>query len=318
MPPVPAPLLSWSGDLPAVILCAVLALGYAAGVRALLRRGLPWPRRRSVAWAAGLAALLAVTGSGVGRDAHLLLWVYSVQVVVLLLVAPVLLAYGRPLTLVGDLRPGRPGGQVLPAPLRLLASPIASPLAVPAVLFPLYFTPLLSISLSSAPVWQAVHLALLGVGFLLGLGLIGEGGRPETSIALGAAVAICFGELLLDALPGIALFFDPNRVAPAAWGGLATVAGLTPMADQQRAAQLLWLVAELADLPFLAVLVRRWVRTDELEARRVDAELDAQLGPGPAAGPAPDQPELLRPWWETDRDRLAGHRLAREPDSGTC
>lgn len=329
MQPVLSPLLSWSGDVPAVALVTLLAVAYGAGVRTLVRRGLPWPLWRTLSWAGGLVAVLAVSATGIDRDAHALLWLYTVQVVVLLLFAPVLLAYGRPMTLVGDLLPSRGAPrQLLPGPLRLLAAPVAGPLAVPVVLFALYFTPLLGATRSSAVAWQAVHLALLGIGLLLAFGLVGEGGRAETSMALAATVAICFAELLLDALPGIALRFSPTPLVPTAWGGLQTLTGLTPLDDQHRAADLLWTVAELVDVPFLAILVRRWVRTDELEARRLDAMLEADTAaaarrsgiPGAAVGPdavgvpgpVSGRSELQRPWWETDRERLGGHRVARE------
>lgn len=315
-------LLDWSGDVPAVAVVALLAVGYASAVRVVRRRGLSWPVGRSLAWAAGLVGILSVTATGVASDAHLLLWVYSVQLLVLLLGAPVLLACGRPVTLAGDALPEAVARRVLApmrGPLRLLATPVAGPLVVPVVLFGVYFTPLLAATFRPGVGAQVLHLGLLVLGLLIAFGLVGEGGPAETSLALGAAVAICLGELLLDAVPGIVLAFSTSRLVPPPWGGLATFSGLTPVEDQQRAGNWLWLVAEFVDLPFLLVLVRRWVKADELEARRVDAELDRREVPAPPADrPAsagdPPAPELLRPWWEVDRERLAGHRLARELD----
>lgn len=322
--------LTWGGDRTDVVLVLVLALGYAAGVVCVRRQGLRWPWHRVLAWVAGLAAVLGVTASGIDRDARVLMWVFALQLVALLMVAPVLLAYGRPVSLLADAFPHRRlVAGLVRGPVRLLATPLAGPLIVPAVLMLVYFTPVLGAVTVRPPAQHALQVVLVLLGLLLALGLVGDTGHVESSNALGAAVAIGVAELLLDAVPGIVIAFAKNRYAPAPWAGAATIGGLTPLNDQQRAGSVLWLAAELSDLPFLAILFRRWVRADELEARRLDAELDVREGaprarppaaPGGARAPGPVRPEpgdLQRPWWETDPARLGGHRVARQRRPGT-
>jgi putative copper resistance protein D len=87
----------------------------------------------------------------------------------------------------------------------------------------------------------------------------------------------------------------------------------------------LWVVAEIVDLPFLALLVLQWIRADEREARALDARLDAQAervtGPtssgsasagsvGTGAG-RPEESLRERPWWEVDPGVLGSERAAR-------
>jgi len=310
----PAP--SWPGVLsqgaPAVVpALAVLALlgWYAAAARGVRRRGGHWPVRRVVALAAGsCVALLAVAGP-VGAYAPVLFWVDSVQLVVLLLVAPVLLAYGRPLALLRLTSARSRLSAVLAAPaVRAVTGPLAGPLVVPAVLAASYFTALFPARLHSPAVRGVEQLAVLALGFLLAVGLVGEGDSDEPSGALAAAAAVGFVELLVDAVPGIAVRLRTHLLAPAAAAMLHRPWGLPPLSDQQRGGAVLWGLAEFADLPFLAVILRRWLRADAREAARVDAELDSS--PDPPAGPVAAE-DRAAPWWETDPDRLGAARAAR-------
>ena len=285
----------------------LLAVGYAAGVRRVHRRGLPWRRARTGAWVTGLAALLAVTATGVGTQARSLLWVFTAQVLVLLLVVPVLLAYGRPAVLWTDgsgLARGRrrtPWSRVL----RVLSSPLLGPVLVPVVLGVLYFSPVLDQVLERTWAEVLLQLFLLAVGGVIALGLVGDGAEQDSSLALGASVALGLVELLSDAIPGIALRLQTQLVTPPTWAGRHRTWGPTPMSDQRTAGALLWFVAEAADLPYLAILIRRFLRADEREAVAADHALDQQ------EVVAEGEPLRAAPWWETDPGRLAGHRLGR-------
>ena len=81
--------------------------------------------------------------------------------------------------------------------------------------------------------------------------------------------------------------------------------------DQGIAGAILWSVAEAIDLPFLALVYRRWLRADARDAARVDAVLEAERAARRALAP-PDEQEPSdsvrdEPWWLTDpamRQRL--------------
>ncbi|MGF7239358.1 MAG: cytochrome c oxidase assembly protein, partial [Frankia sp.] len=160
-----------------------------------------------------------------------------------------------------------------------------------------------------------------------------------------------FLELLLDAIPGILVRLRNDLLAPGYYGVLHRPWGPSPMSDQRFGGAILWFVAEIIDLPFLVLLVSRWIRVDAQEAARVDRELDALAAvrhPHPAVhpaaqpaaqpatsgdhsapapvvagrpggarlGPGPDaerseESERTRPWWETNPDYLGSTRAAR-------
>src|SRR5664280_1354314 len=293
-------LTSWTWDSAAVVLAVILSAAYVLAVRRVRARGLAWPVGRNVAFAAGVGSLLLVTLGGIGRYAHVLLWVYTIQVVVLLLVTPALLAFGRL--------------------VRAITSPLVGPIVVPVVLAAVYFTPVLRVSLQHPWAFGALHVGLILLGLLIAIGLVGDGVDRETSLALAIAVAVGLAEFLLDAVPGMVVRLRTHLLAPEYWGTLHRPWGPSPLTDQQHAGAVLWFVAEVADLPFLVILVLRWVRADAREAIHIDYQLD---NPGLAASPQPAPspaaagsgelgPGLQRPWWETDPARLGGHRLARE------
>ena len=79
----------------------VLAIGYATGAWRVGQRHprRPWPAARTGAFLAGLAVIVVATQSSAGVYDDTLLSAHMVQHVLLIMVAPPLLIYGRPLTL---------------------------------------------------------------------------------------------------------------------------------------------------------------------------------------------------------------------------
>ena len=96
---------SWTFDPLAVLVIAAAAFCYLRAVRRLRRQGGEWPVARSVIFGVGLLTIAVVTLWWVGAYAHTLFWVYTVQIMVLLVVSPALLMFGRPVTLARAVRP---------------------------------------------------------------------------------------------------------------------------------------------------------------------------------------------------------------------
>jgi putative membrane protein len=101
--------------------------------------------------------------------------------------------------------------------------------------------------------------------------------KPKSSLFMAAEFIIAFVELLLDAIPGVVLSISNTvldgvsrvSVASAAWSGSA-------LADQHFSGNLLWMIAEGADLPILIMLMMRWRRSDRAEARKADELTDEE------------------------------------------
>jgi putative membrane protein len=299
-------LASWTLD-PVILIFVVLAGGaYLAGLLRLRRRGEAWPVRRVVAFGGGLVVAVVATMSALGGYAHALFTVYTVQILLLLTIAPLLLAIGRPLGLARAALPERGAARlerVLGSrPARLVTSPILSPLLLAALPFALWFTPWYQDSLTGYGQYELLHLVLLLVGYVVQVPLWETGGAGH-GFPYPLLLLFAFIELLVDAVPGIVMRLDTHLLAPAYYLALHRPWGPSPLGDQHLGADVLWCVAEAVDLPFLIVFLVGWWRADQLEAARADRAADAaeaaRTAPaGAATEVAAGDPD--RPWWERD------------------
>ena len=204
------------------------------------------------------------------------------------------------------------------SPVRAMGHPLLGPLLVPIVAALLFFGGVGAVALQAPEAGWGLHLLLLGVGALIALPLV-DRDDPRSSLAVGLALGVGLLELMVDAFPGIALSFQTHLtltqfgVDRPGWAGSA-------LDDQHTAGGIMWAAAEVLDLPFLVLAATRWMRADALEARRVDAELDAadaaavagretpsdEASVKDAAGNPGHAPVTARPWWLDDpelRDR---------------
>jgi putative membrane protein len=292
-------LTEWRGDYLLTALAVAVAIGYVRTRVLASRRGLSWPAHRDVVFAFGVMAL-AWTGNGFpeARGSQLM-WVWMSQELLLLLVVPVVLMSAQPLSLVrtvyGDsallLRALRTTA------LRLFGNPLVSPVMVPVLCMLLVFGGLGAFSVSSVFAGGLVHLLLLLVGVLIAIPLVSSDDQ-RTSLAVGLSLGVGFIELILDAFPGIALRFQTHLT-------LAHFAvnrpAFAPIAldDQHIAGGILWVVAEVLDLPFLILAANRWIKADAREAAAIDAELDARQ-PSAIECQTVADPARDRPWWLDD------------------
>jgi cytochrome c oxidase assembly factor CtaG len=163
-------LTAWTPNVGALVVEAVLGVAYGLGVRRLRRRGVEWPAGRSWWFATGLGSVLLVTVSVIGVYADVLFWDRAVQNIVLLMITPMLLALGAPLTLLREVLPGSAqqwaSRALHSAPARALTFPAVVTVALIAPLFVLYLTPLYEASLRSAVVGGMTGAGLVGAGFL--------------------------------------------------------------------------------------------------------------------------------------------------------
>jgi putative membrane protein len=299
------------------VLLAVAALAeYLRRRRLLFSGGLPWPRWRAGWFALGLLLVLGLTCGPAAHYDRVRYWVWVSQSLALLLVAPLPLMCGRPVELVraashpnsrghgaapatGSAADRRPGGHARD----WLSSPLLGPALVPLVCLGVLFGPVPGWAAASPGVGWLVHLLLVLVGSVIVLPLVRADDRVS-SMAVGAAVAVGFVELLIDAVPGIVLRLSTHPVSGFFAHRPVDAAAPNWLHDQQIGGGILWCVAELLDLPFLLLIFRQWVRADSREAAAIDAALDAE---GRSEdGDAPGQPGGT-PWFLDDprlRDRL--------------
>lgn len=271
-------LSAWTADVPVLVFVSVLGGGYLWAAR----RVRPWSRARTAAFLAGLATVVLVTCSFLGVYDNELFWPRAVQVVVLLMITPLLLALGAPITLLLAAGAGRRLRQwghgrvarALTFPLVISVVLIAPPLV-------LYLTPLYELTLRSAVVDELVRLLLVGCGFAYFWTRLRVDPTPREDHHL-VSFGISFTEVIVDAALGLVLWLGPLRAA-GYYEALARAWGPDRRTDQIIGAGILWIGGDLAGLPFVGALFARWMRTDERQAEIADRE--------PPSGGL---------WWEND------------------
>ncbi len=292
-PTLPALLTGWRMDWLLGTAAVVAAVGYLVAVRRVRRRGIAWPRRRSLAWVSGCAVILLATSSGLGRYAEAQFSVHMVAHMLLGMTAPALLVLGGPVTLALRLLPpaartGPPGareaivGALHSRPARILTHPLlVLPLfigSLPAV----YFTPLFGMLVSSHFGHLAMNLHFLLIGYLYYWVIIGVDPAPRRVPFLAK-----FGMLLLPlpfhSFAGIAMM--STRVPRAAdyYQSLALPWVPDLAADQRLGGAIAWAAVEGPVVIVILALVAQWAGSDARDARRADrrgdtradAELDA-------------------------------------------
>jgi cytochrome c oxidase assembly factor CtaG len=291
---------TWRLDPVALAAVLLLALLYAAGVRSRRRRGEHWPAWRSIAFAVlGLGTIGFATMSSLAAYDQVLFWSAAAQNVLLGIVAPVGLGLGDPIGLAGvDLRG-----------LRLLTYPLVSSVLVLVSELTIYFTPYFQTALRDDAVRQLMHLQLLLTGCLFILPMLTRQEVLPTWCTHPVRAALVFFDGLLDSVPGIVVMTSGTLVAGHWYTAHHLDWAPSPHYDQMLGGGLMITIAELVGLPFLIAVFIEWWRAERLRTAELDARLDQELAPAAAA--SCEDPELTRPWWETDGGEV-GRRLRRE------
>ena len=276
-------------------LILVLGGGYLAGARRA-RQG--WPVARPI-WFCGLGLgfLVIATMSWVGVYQPVLFYARAIQTVLLVLVVPLFLALGRPVTLFVAVFP-RAGARIEAVircrPARIVTFPAITTFALIAVPFVMYFTSWYTAVFHSATVRELTYLALMVPGFVFFWTLLRVDPVPK-EYPYGVAMWITGAEVIGDAFFGIAVIADQNLLGAAYYHALARPLGPSLATDQVLGGGVLWILGDLVGLPFLAAQLIHMMREDESDAARIDAELDAEEAaraakvgrprpPSPAAG----------------------------------
>ncbi|MET8981336.1 cytochrome c oxidase assembly protein [Streptomyces sp. NPDC004539] len=322
----PAHLLTaWQLDLPALLLIAVLGGAYGWGVLRLRGR---WPVVRTVAFAGlGLGTLLVATMSGLAVYDHVLFWPAAVQNILLDLVAPLGLALGDPLRLAVEALPERSAGRLRRAMtgrvVRALTFPLVSTALVLLTELTVYFTPYFSTALRVGWLHELMYLNLLAAGCLFVVPVLT---REETLPAWcthPVRAALVFLDGIVDAVPGLVVMTHGSLIAGAWYLHHRPAWAPSVGHDQQIGGGVMLSIAELVALPFLLAILVQWARTERVQAaaldRRLDEEQAARAAHSARSEQSPDtarpghseEPDRVRPWWETERNEVAS-RIRRQ------
>ena len=285
------------------------------------RRGGTWPAGSAILFCGlGLGFAVVATMSSVGVYQPVLFYMRSVQTILLLLVVPLFIALGRPLSLIVATVP-RLGpwleSAIASRAAKLLTFPLITTFVLVVTPFVVYFTPWYAAGFRSVLVAQLTHLALILPGFVFFWTLLRVDPVPKAYPYV-VALWITAAEVIGDAVLGLAVIADTNLIAGPYYHALARPWGPSLSTTQVLGGGVLWIVGDIVGLPFLAAQLIQMIREDEAEAKVIDAELDAvdavevvHAGSGDVGAMSAEarQSSAQRPWWESDSrfaDRFRG------------
>ena len=286
LPPEPT-FLSWVSLWRLEILTA-FAIGAAAVVylrwaARLRRRGDAWPWYRTLSFLTGLVAMVWITQGAPTVYGMVTFSGHMVEHMLLVMVAPLPLALGAPVTLALRALPARTDGSHGPREwlrgvlesrlLRVLANPIVAAVNFAGSLVVFYYSPLFEFALSNhvGHLWMLVHFTLAGYFFANALVGVDPGpNRPRYPLR----IVLLFATMAFHAFFGVSLMSSEVLLAPEWFGLMGRDWGPDAITDQQYGGSLAWGIGELPVVLLAIGVIISWRRADEKESRRKDRQAE--------------------------------------------
>ena len=256
---------------------------YAAAVVRLRRRGDRWPAQRVVFWTAGCLALIFVTSGGPAVYGRLHFSTHMVQHMTLMVIVPLLLVFGAPLTLAMRAIAARVDGSFGPREmllhlvharaLRVLGHPIVALVLFTGSLSVFYYSRLFELAMVTHTGHVLMTAHFLATGYLFVWSLVGlDPGPPRPPYPF--RLVLLLMTLAFHAFFGIALMSSTTLLAPDWWHALGQTDDVALIADQQTGGAIAWAAGDVPSLFLAVALLVGWVRSDASETRRLDRQAD--------------------------------------------
>lgn len=244
----------------------VASIAYLTAVWRRRRRGEPWPVRRTIGFfALGLLPYAVIELGFLGVYSSQLRWAFSTRIALLIFAVPAGIAAGRPL----DLVPAAVRERVLAARLtRIFGNAMIATVVIAAV-FCLFLTPLAGILRVNPAVEASLGVVVPLVGLAMVLPMMALG-AVHTGTFIAIEFLLAFVELLIDSVPGLLMRLSDSVVDLIPDATQAMSWWPSTLHDQHLAGDMIWFIAEFADVPILVILMIRWMRSDRVEAKGYD------------------------------------------------
>lgn len=270
-------------DALAALGCLAAVVVYVRWALRLRARGDHWPLGRTVSFVVGVLVLAWTTSGGAATYGHVLFSAHMVQHMTIVMVVPIFLVLGAPVTLAVRALPVRTDGSRGPREwllglvhsrwAALWGHPVVAAANFAGSMFVFYYSDLFELALTT----YVGHLAMVAhftlAGYLFVNALVGvDPGPPRPAYPI--RLVVLFATMAVHAFFGVALV-DGQTLLVADWfGNLGRPWGPPALEDQQRGGAIAWGISELPMLAIAVVLAVSWTRDDERAARRRDRQAD--------------------------------------------
>ncbi len=257
---------------PLLVLVAVIAAAawYVRATSMLASRGRRWGTRRTVSFIAGLAVIDLALQSPVATFSMGYFQAHVTQHLLLMVVAPPLLAMGAPMTLA--LQTSSRTGKIRllrllnSRPFQVLTHPVPVWFLYYFSMFAFFLTFALGFAMNHMWVMDLVNLAFLAASTLFWWPIVGLDPIPHWQMSHGVRLTSLLLGVPVESFLALALL---SSARPAA--------SMYTVGSTHAGAAILWIGAELFTFLALIPVFAQWVRFEERKAARYDAQLDAEL-----------------------------------------
>ncbi len=280
---------------------AVIAYLYAHGTWRLAARGRRWPMRRSLPFVAGLVSIDLALQSPVASFTSSYFQAHVVQHLLLMAVAPPLLALGAPSTLLLQSASRANKKRWLTVlrsrPFAVATHPAPVWFAYFGVMFAFFLSPLINFAMEHMALMDVINVTFLLGGCFYWWPMVGIDPIVHWRMGYGARMANLALGAPFEAFLGIAIMYEHGPIA-----------SMYTLASTHAGGALLWAATEVSTFVGIAPVFWQWVKADERAGARADAraERPEQV---PAASQSPFKP-LLQPGnasWEAMWRAKAGY-----------
>lgn len=258
---------------------ALFGLGmYLWGVVRLRRRGHRWPMGRTLSWCVGGIGTATVAGmSGLGAYDTVLFSVHMVQHMVLMMITPVFLAVGAPVTLLlrnlGKVGRHRVTAVLHSWPARVLFFPPLATALMVVTPFVLYMTDLYPLTLDNDFAHDALHIYMVTVGCLFFWPLVGNDPMPHRP-PYPVRMLLFLITMPFTSFLGVTIMGSKRLIAEEWYLAFQRAWPPSPIDDQYLAGAIMWATGDLTMGVIMAVIFVQWLKASRREAARIDRQLD--------------------------------------------
>jgi cytochrome c oxidase assembly factor CtaG len=240
----------------------------------------PVPRRRTVAFLAGMLALAFALISGIERYDTSLFSVHMVQHVLLMLVAAPLLALAAPITLVLRLSSGETRRRWLIPFLHsrvvgFLAHPIVAWVMFAVMMWATHFSPLFNASLEDPLIHDLEHLLFLSGALLFWWPAVALDPAPWR-MSHPARIGYLFTQMTQNTFLAVVIL-NATAVLYPHYATLVRPWGMAALEDQRLAAGIMWIVGDAVFLTAILAVVAGWMRAEARNEAREDRRANEEL-----------------------------------------
>jgi putative copper resistance protein D len=267
-------LLYWAWPPVVTVAVALAGLLWARAIRQVAREhpGNPYPRRRTISFAAALALLLLALQSGIERYDTTLFSMHMVQHLILLFPVPILLLQAGPVTLLLRVASPRWRARILAVLQSRAVGVISHPLVgwtlLVAVMWGTHLSVMFETALEDAFIHNLEHALYLSTALLFWAPIFSVD-PIRHRLRGGSALAYLITQMPQNSFLGVAIMFSSTPLYPH-YVTLQRAWGPTPLEDQQLAGAIMWLVGDALFLAAIFVVLAALAKSEDRPQSRYD------------------------------------------------